>query len=291
MDMPSQTWTLLVPNILGGTIDEAEALYLLADALPPATRYIFDMQPVDFVNPYGVLVLVTAARRLSRYSYSPVQLENLHQQVHLYLQRMNVFDIGYDWLSPSGTLEERWAHNPQTNNLLEFTPIAGPQAVAAILERAERIFSRWLKTSSLGNLLSVLSELCANVYEHSGDPDGCVLMQKYDVPTRGQIALHLSVGDLGCGIRRSLMARHRESSEDPLDYLRQAMHGRTARSSGRGGLGLRLVEEIARTADGYLWLRSETAALLRSKAQAGQERSNLAFVPGTQVAVKLCMRQ
>ncbi len=115
-------------------------------------------------------------------------------------------------------------------------------------------------------------------------------MQKYDVVTRGQIALHLSVGDLGCGIRRSLMARYGESSADPLDYLRQAMQGRTARSSGRGGLGLRLVEEIARAGDGYLWLRSETAALFRSEAQASQERSDLVFVPGTQVAVKFCVR-
>src|ERR1700694_2743665 len=116
--MPAQIRTLLVPNVLGGTIDEAETVSCLADAVPPVNQYIFDMQPVEFVNPYGVLVLVITARSLSRRSCSPVQLENLHQQVHLYLQRMNVFDVGYDWLRPCGTLEERWAHNPQTSNLL-----------------------------------------------------------------------------------------------------------------------------------------------------------------------------
>jgi anti-sigma regulatory factor (Ser/Thr protein kinase) len=288
--MTSQTCTLLVPNALGATVAESEQLYSLADAVPPADQYTLDMLLVDFVNPSGVLALVTTARLLSSRSRCPVQLENLPTQIYLYLQRMNVFDVGCNWLRPHETLEEQWAHNPQTTNLLELTTITGPQTVATVLERAERIFSRWLRPSSLGNLLSVLSELCANVYEHSGDPQGCVLMQKYDVVTRGQIALHLSVGDLGCGIRRSLMARYGESSADQLDYLRQAMQGRTARSSGRGGLGLRLVEEIARAGDGYLWLRSETAALFRSKAQASQEMSDLVFVPGTQVAVKLYVR-
>jgi hypothetical protein len=202
--MTLQTWKLLVPNVLDGTVDEVEKLYSLVDAAPPADRYIFDMQPVDFINPYGVLALVTAARCLTRLSHYHVQLENLATQVHLYLQRMNVFDVGCDWLRPREILQEAWAHNPQTTNLLELTPITGPQTVAIVLERAERVFSRWFRSSGLGNLLSVLSELCANVYEHSGDPAGCVLMQKYDVVTRGHIALHLSVGDLGCGIRRSL---------------------------------------------------------------------------------------
>ncbi len=80
--MSPQSYTLLVPNVLSATVDEAEQLYLLADTVPPANQYTFDMQLVDFVNPYGVLVLVTTARRLSSSSHYPVQLENLRAQIH-----------------------------------------------------------------------------------------------------------------------------------------------------------------------------------------------------------------
>ena len=94
--MSSQTCTLLVPNVLSATVDEAEQVYSLADAVPPADQYTFDMQLVDFVNPYGVLALVTTARHLASRSRCPVQLENLPTQIYLYLQRMNVFDVGCD---------------------------------------------------------------------------------------------------------------------------------------------------------------------------------------------------
>ncbi len=55
--MSPQSYTLLVPNVLSATVDEAEQLYLLADTVPPANQYTFDMQLVDFVNPYGCLYL------------------------------------------------------------------------------------------------------------------------------------------------------------------------------------------------------------------------------------------
>lgn len=103
---------------------------------------------------------------------------------------------------------------------------------------------------------------------------------------RGRVDVCLAVGDLGCGIRGSLAARHGEFGEDPLDYLQAAMGGKTARSTGRGGLGLRRVEQIAGSEGGYLWLRSETAAILSRGPRKAQGRGELISVPGTQVAVE-----
>lgn len=247
---------------------------------------MLDARAVSFVRPYGAIALVIAARLLSERSGRPVQLENLDNEVHLYLQRMNLFEVGRSWLQPTHPLKDEWTRDPQTPNLLELTTIAGPNDVTSIVSAAERVFSRWLMVPNLGSLLSALSELCANVYQHSGDSYGCVLIQKYESHTRGQVLVCLAVEDLGCGIRGSLTKRYGEIGQEPLDYLYEALRGRTARHTGRGGLGLRRVEQIASLEGGHLWLRSETAAILSRGPNRAQGRQSLVHVPGTQVAVE-----
>ena len=281
-----QSEVLQVPNVLGSDTQAAEQLYAIVERAKTATRYALDMRAVTFVRPYGVIALLAAARVLSARSDQPVRLDNLSDQTHLYLHRMDLFDVGYDWLRPASSLDERWARNPQTPNLLELTIVAGPEDVTTVASCAKRIFSRWLMLPSLGSLLSILSELCANIYQHSGDPHGCALIQKYEATTRGQVLVDLAVGDLGCGIRGSLVARHGEIGQEPIDYLHAAMRGRTARHTGRGGLGLRHVEQIVEREGGYLWLRSETAAVLSRGPGKIQPCANMTLVPGTQVAVE-----
>lgn len=187
----------------------------------------------------------------------------------------------------SVSLSEEWHRNPETPNLLELTIITGPKDVERVVTRAKRIFNHWLTTPHLDSLLTVLSELCANIYQHSGDSQGCVLMQKYDFRSQGKRTVCLAVGDLGCGIRGSMVSRHGEIGAEPLDYLYEAMQGRTSRPSGRGGLGLRTVEQIASASGGYLWLRSETAAIFSQGANLRQPEQNLPNLAGTQVAVGL----
>ena len=123
-------------------------------------------------------------------------------------------------------------------------------------------------------------------YQHSGDHHGCALIQKYEVPSRGQAVVSLAVGDLGRGIRGSLVARHGEIGREPLDYLQEAMRGRTARDTGRGGLGLRRVEQITASEKGDLWLRSETSAILSQGPGTAQGFRDMTAIPGTQVAVE-----
>jgi anti-sigma regulatory factor (Ser/Thr protein kinase) len=279
------TITIPIPNVINTNVNSVETFYDLIDTMPPAGQYVFDLSRVDFVKPYGAIALVIAARRLSSISGRPIKLKDMADQVHLYLHRMDLFDVGSDWLRPTSKIDEEWARNPQTPNLLELTVITGSQDVTTVITRAERIFSRWLMIPNLYDLLNVISELCTNIYEHSGDNDGCVLIQKYETVAHDQAIIHLAVGDLGCGIRGSLSTRHGQIGQEPLDYLHEAMSGKTARK-GRGGLGLRRVEKIAGEQGGHLWLRSETAAILSRGSGKAQGRKNLTNVPGTQVAVE-----
>jgi len=278
--------TILVPNILTATV-AIERFYASVEQAPPADQYVFDMSGVTFVKPYGVIALLSAARHLAGLSGHLVRVENLDGHVHAYLDRIDLFDVGDNWLQPADTLDERWLRNPQTVNLLELTPIAGPEDVTTIATRAHRIFSYWLTTKGLNSLLNVLSEVCANVYQHSGDSQGYALIQKYEADRRGQVIVQVAVGDRGCGIRGSLAKRHHNIGKDPLDYLKAAMQGLSARSTGRGGLGLRRVEQVVASNRGYLWLRSETAGLLTRGSGNTQTHERLLHIPGTQVAVEL----
>jgi hypothetical protein len=279
--------TLTVPDVLAGGVADVERLHSLADNCRPAARFVLDMRRVGFVKPHGVVALLLAARRLSDLSGRRVELANVDRQVHSYLERMDLFEVGGDWVAPAEGLDEGWDRNPQTLNLLELTTVEGPQDVVRAIERAEGVFSRWLEVPDLNGLLCVLSELCANVYQHSGDPSGCVMIQKYEEGSSGRAVVCVAVGDLGRGVRASLSARHGEIGREPLGYLLAAMAGRTSRSSGRGGLGLRTVEEVAKSSGGRLWLRSETAAVVSRASGEPAGHRDLCHVPGTQVAVDL----
>ncbi len=273
---------------LGGTVDDVETFYAQIDGIiSPSGQYMFDMSAVNFVRPYGAMALISASRRLAKQSGKPVRLKNLADKVHSYLHFMKLFEIGSDWMQPVDPLKRVWETASATPDQLQLTVVTGAESVEAIVARAQRICAHWLLTPDLGNLLSVLSELCANIYQHSGDPQGCMLIQKYQSRTRGRVEVRLAVGDLGQGVRGSLSARHGKIGQEPLDYLCEAMRGRSARATGRGGMGLRLVEQIIGAEGGYLWLRSETAAIFSRGPGRMEERKDLVYMPGTQVAVEL----
>lgn len=89
------------------------------------------------------------------------------------------------------------------------------------------------------------------------------MIQRYRVVSSNEVDVVLAVGDMGQGIRGSLAAKHPELGDDPLGNIQAAMGGSTSRHTGRGGLGLRTVEETMAKDGGYVWLRSETAAIRR----------------------------
>lgn len=275
-----------VPNVLGQDIRNVETFFRLLPSTPLQTDCYFDMGLVEWLKPYGIIGLVLAARHLQSSSHHKVYLRNLGGEVHSYLDRMNVLGTEQEWLTVEGSLDEFWFRNPQTPNLLELTLIRSSSDVEFVADRARMVFSQWLTEENLGNLLNVLSELCANIYQHSEDPNGCVLIQKNESTSRNRKIVCLTVGDLGCGIEGSMTKRFGSMGTKPIDYLRFALGKHTSRASGRGGLGLQTAAGIAGNMDGFLWLRSRTAAILK-RHNATSEHDDLPFIPGTQVTVQL----
>ncbi len=276
----------LTPEQFGSDVQKTDNLFRLLPA-NISDQVTLDLNDTGFVKPMGVMTLALTARHIAEQSGHPVRLINLDDDLLAYLERVNLFAVASEWLVLDGDLpEQKWDRNPRTANLLELTPIVHAGDVALVMERAEAIFSHWLRLPNLGSLLKVISELCSNIYQHSGDPYGFVMIQRYQYISRGEVDVVLAAGDLGRGIRGSLAAKHPELGDDPLNYIQAAMAGSTSRQSGRGGLGLRTVEETVAKEGGYVWLRSETAAIRSYGPNHHYISTDLAPMPGTQVVVE-----
>jgi anti-sigma regulatory factor (Ser/Thr protein kinase) len=282
--------TLRVPNVLRHGPNGVESFYRNVDQLPHGGRYVFDMSDVTFIEPCGVMALISAARNLWSISGKQVLLKNLGQEIYPYLHRMDLFAIAREWLRPTSPLDQEWSRNDHTINLLELTCVRNYDDVCLVVDRAEGIFGPFLSADELHDLLRVISELCQNIYQHSGDPSGCVLIQKY-YQNSDNVFICVAVGDSGRGIRSSLSGRHSGLGNEPIDFIRAAMDGNfTARVHGRGGLGLRTVRNIARNNRGYVTVRSESASVTDWGMGPIRGFRNLTNVAGTQVSFKMFSR-
>lgn len=272
-----------VPDVLGDHVLQTERFYRQCDNQPAAA---LDMSAVRFVRPYGVIALICAARLHHQATGQPLLLAHMPLDVYQYLERVDLFAQMGGYFAVDAPLSSTFDREQPTPNLLEITPIASPQDVLQVITQAERIFAYWLQTSNLRSLLSVLSELCANLYQHSQDPHAALLIQTHKAVSRGSVRVRIALGDVGVGVRGSLSTRHTLGTH-PIDYLHAATSGTTSRQNGRGGLGLRIVQQTVQACGGYFWLRSETAALLLNEDGERIAYSDLPPIQGTQIAVEL----
>jgi hypothetical protein len=268
-------------DALGDHVLAVEAFY---NALVETHDGIIDMREVTFIRPYAVIALLNAAHYHHNRTGTPLRLQHMAERVHQYLERVDLFKIGGDLITTDATLTTHFDRTQPNPKLLELTRVSGTEDVFSVITRAERIFSYWLNVRNLRGLMSVLSEVCANAYQHS-DSSGIVMIQTHEAKTRGQVRIRMAIGDTGIGVRASLERRFGSLSDDTLGYLTEAMNGRTSRHSGRGGLGLRVVQQTVGEGGGYMWIRSGDAAILSEGLGQAEGHRGLAHVPGTQVAV------
>lgn len=98
-------------------------LFNLVAGLPRARRYVFDMGSVTFIEPCGVIALLSAIRHGAAQAGDRVLIKNLNEQIYPYLHRMDFFLVTEAWLKPLAPLNLEWNRNAQTVNLLELTPV------------------------------------------------------------------------------------------------------------------------------------------------------------------------
>lgn len=252
----------------------------------PIIHY-FDLSKTKFLGPYDVIGLVTCARLITQQQGHPVQLVDANANILQYLARINVFTTASQWLLPPETpFQANNAPTKHSDHLLELTAIRQETDIFDIVQRVRQICLP-LQVANLEKILRILSELCQNAFEHSGDNHSMVMVQRYLRPAQGKSEVQIAICDMGIGVRQSLLNCHGPFTSTTLDYLQAALAGKSARASGRGGLGLRSIEQIIADDGGALWFRSENASILSHAPTKRRENNNLALIPGTQVVVKL----
>lgn len=275
----------LTINRLGGFAD-LERLYMdfnhrLSD--PGIDELELDLSHITFVTPESILALVCVTRCWYRNRLTPVRLISMNEQVHQYLQRIDLFSQCANYVISDKVPDKPW-HRSMSATLLEITSIPGEpetnaQTVYTVFQKASSLLLGRVENSRMKATCDLLSIVVENI-THSQDM-GHVLMQSYQVADDHRV--HLGIVDLGLGIPTTLKPRYPELSIGSSYLLKALEMGVTSRV-GPGGLGLFNVDRIIRGQQGSLTIRANGSMLqiLRNKVYL---RDDLTFFPGTQVYI------
>lgn len=82
-------------------------------------------------------------------------------------------------------------------NDFSLTYVTDADSVEAVVDRSRAIYRYWLQVLNYSNLMSVISELGANICQRSGDIRGGILMQKIQSGSRSRVEVRPAVSNLG----------------------------------------------------------------------------------------------
>lgn len=289
--------TLLLP-------DRCRDVYAFEDIIGLGERIsrertsILDLSSLTFIEPYSMLALLLIGRNHLRNTGERLRLVNIPLNIHQYLARMDFLSAGvFDCTS---RLDEKllYRRSSFSNRVIEVTDIPGREResiraisgiIAVFRKRARHILKYWLNTEIIDYFVTVISEVCQNIFEHSLDSGYCA-MQTYSVGS--EHVVRLVIVDSGIGIRESFSGREEFASEHGSRIIERALTTPIS-SKRRFGYGLCQVNAIIEKLKGSIYIRSgeSSAAVLYNRRQSGAShlflRDDIASFPGTQISISL----
>jgi len=259
---------------------------------------VLDLSKVSFMEPYSMLSFLILGRNYLRKTGEKLKLSNIPIHIKQYLTRMDFFKNDVFTLTDSLKDFVMLKRSSSSNRLLEITMIPnkerqGVDVISSVIElfrkRASMILKYWMNDSVTDYFVTVISELCQNIFEHSLDT-GYVAMQTYRFGNEN--IARLVIVDSGIGIVKSF------SDRDDLKYTGGAelieMALTTPISSKREfGYGLCQVNSIAERLNGTIFIRSDESSLtaLYGKKEKSSKyifhRNGLKPFSGTQISISL----
>ncbi|OHD68777.1 MAG: hypothetical protein A2W19_10970 [Spirochaetes bacterium RBG_16_49_21] len=257
-----------------------------------------NLSRISFIEPYSMLSLLLMGRNYLRKSGNKLKLTNIPVTIHQYLRRMDFFKAGA--FDTADTLSERLLlkRSSFSRRVLEITEISNKEResveaieniVGVFRKRAEHILKRWLSDNITDYFVTVISEICQNIYEHSLDSGYCA-MQTYSIGRENIV--RLSIGDSGIGIKRSFENSGAIAYDSPAHLIDLALT--TPISSKREfGYGLCQVNAIVKKLNGIIFIRSGNASVstLYHRKKAGPSflflKNDLTDFNGTQISISL----
>jgi anti-sigma regulatory factor (Ser/Thr protein kinase) len=163
------------------------------------------------------------------------------------------------------------------------------QILALFRKRAAHILKYWISDTIIDYFVTVISELCQNIYEHSLD-SGYLSMQTYSIGKDNIV--RLSISDSGIGIKRSFDENSTVRYDSPAQLIELALT--TPISSKREfGYGLCQVNAIMEKLKGTVYIRTGNAfvSAMYHKKSVGSSflflKNDLTYFNGTQISISL----
>lgn len=257
-----------------------------------------DMSRVSFIEPYSMVSFLLMGRNNLRKKGEKIKLVNIPIHIHQYMARMDFFKA--EIFTVTDTLDQALflKRSSESRRLIEITEIPnkerqGVNVIASVIarfrKRASSILKYWMDDTVTDYFVTVISELCQNIFEHSLD-SGFVAIQTYRSGKENIVRLVIS--DSGVGIAGSFEAGRGIDFSSPADLIEKALT--LPVSSKRDfGYGLCQVNAIVERLKGTILLRSNNAslsALYNKKGGSGKhmfQRDGLVPFEGTQITISL----
>ena len=261
-------------------------------------KIILDLSKVSFMEPYSMLSFLILGRNYLRKTGEKLKLSNIPIHIKQYLTRMDFFENSVFALSDSLEDFVKFKRNSSSSRLLEITMIPnkerqGIDVISSVIElfrkRASMILKYWMNDSVTDYFVTVISELCQNIFEHSLDT-GYIAMQTYR--SGNENIARLVIADSGIGILKSFSGRGDLQYSGGAELIEMALT--TPISSKREfGYGLCQVNSITERLNGTVFIRSDESsltALYDRKEKSSKyifHRNGLSQFNGTQISISL----
>ena len=216
--------------------------------------------------------------------------------IHQYLSRMDFFKT--EIFETADSLNEKMMlkRSSLSKTIIEIVEIPNKEresvkVITGVIElfrkRASFILKHWFSDNLVDYFVTVISELCQNIFEHSLE-SGYLSMQTYSL--NNEKIFRLVISDSGIGIVKSFEL-NKEIQDSPAKLIEMALT--TPISSKREyGYGLCQVNSIIERLNGMIYIRSDNASLstLYNKTRSGSYifyKNSLSPFSGTQISISL----
>jgi anti-sigma regulatory factor (Ser/Thr protein kinase) len=287
--------SLIVPNRFKDPFD-FEFVIDIQDTIINNTTEL-NLSRVSFIEPYSMLSLLLIGRNYLRKRGTKLVLIGIPINIHQYLHRMDFFKAGV--FDVSDRLNEKMLlkRSSFSNRVLEITEIPNKEResvdvigsiVSVFRKRAGHILKYWLTDRIIDYFVTVISEICQNIYEHSLDSGYCT-MQTYSLGKENIV--RLTIGDSGIGILKSF--KHNDVAFDTPAHLIELALTTPLSSKREFGYGLCQVNSIVEKLKGSIFIRSGNALVsaLYHKKKTGSSylfhKNDLGRFDGTQISITL----
>jgi hypothetical protein len=264
-------------------------------------RILFDASHVRWVDPYGLIGLLTVGSVAGKRAERPLLKLPDSPDVISYMARMAFFDHADDIFEIHGVVK-RARHDGESEVLLEITAINEHADIHKVVDLVNQRGLRILTTQlhypqrEAFQFSVIFSEVCQNIVEHA-EAGGWVATQTYNWSKKlGRKVVIIAVMDLGVGFRQSLSATH--SARYPegwtdLDALETAFRqGRSRHHDPGRGQGLQQIRKYVDRWDGRMTIRSGSARIadVPEWDDTRLTETGLPALPGSQIGIVLPAR-